>query len=805
MGLLYKSHKYLILLLFFIFINGFSVIYAQQAKITGVVTNFDNKPVDFVRVSIKGSAIGNYTNSEGKYLIMATVGDSVTVEYSFPGYQKAERKIARVTGNVTLNVMLRENKLDEVTVTGTKAQTDGMQKIELGNSNLLTDSSIENRISMESGVSKTNELSNQYSVRGGNYDENLVYVNGIEIYRPLLIRSAQQEGLSFLNPDMTQDVRFSTGGFDASYGDKMSSVLDITYKEPTEFEATASASLLGATAYVGSSTGRFSQVTAFRYKTTKNLLKTTDTDAEYDPQFIDAQTFMTYRLSQKWKVSFLGNISSNVFKFTPQSRETSFGTADAGKNFKVSFDGWENDKFLTYFGAFSLNAKLTDDLEIGFSGSAFSTKEYERYDITGEYQLTDLGIDSEGAEGQNGNTLAIGSYMEHARNKLNADVSSFSHRGKYNVSNHTLKWGLTLQKEKIEDNIREWTLRDSAGYSIPSVPDVVSVYSSLRSLNSLNTTRISGYLQDTYKFSSGDNLFYLTAGVRVSNWSFNKETIVSPRLSLAYLPTANFTFRFATGIYYQSPFYKEIQQIETIGQNSTVVLNKDIKSQKSLQFVLGADYRFIADERPFKFTTEVYYKHITNLNPYTVDNVKIRYLGRNEGKAYAMGLDMKLFGQFIKGTDSWVSLSFMKTQQDINGIKTPFPTDQAYNLSFFFRDYFLNTERLTLNLSASLSQGLPQTSPNSGFFSPQIFRTPAYKKVDIGVAWKLLGEDFSVRNHNAFCGAFKNIWLGVDLLNLFDMNNTNSYFWINNVFNQQYAVPNYLTGRQVNFKIVAEF
>lgn len=790
--------------LFFFFIVIFSLA-AQQAKISGTVTNFDNQPVDFVRVSVRGSVSGGFTNGQGKYQVSVPVGDSVTIEFSVLGYQKTERKIAKVVGNMTLNVMLREKTLEEVTVTGSKAQTNTIQNIELGNSNLLTDPSIETRISMESGVSKTNELSNQYSVRGGNYDENLVYVNGIEIYRPLLIRSAQQEGLSFLNPNMTKDVKFSTGGFDASYGDKMSSVLDITYKKPTGFEGVVSGSLLGANAYIGSSSGRFSQITGFRYKTTKSLLGTTDTEAEYDPEFVDAQTYMTLQLTSKWEVSFLGNLSSNVFKFAPQSRETKFGTIDNAKNFKVYFDGWEHDKFLTYFGALSVNGKLSENLEIGFSGSAFSSREYERYDISGEYMLTDSGLDRGGAEGSNGSLLAIGSYLEHARNKLNADVSTLSHQGAFRFNNHHIKWGITLQKEKIEDKIKEWNMRDSAGYSKPNIPDIVSVYSNLKGDNSTNTTRYSAYLQDTYQFTSGDNVFYLNAGVRFSHWSFNDESLVSPRASLAYVPNNKFTLRLAAGLYYQTPFYKEYQRIETVGHNSVIVLNEDIKSQKSLQFVLGGDYKFMADDRPFKFTSEVYYKHLTDLVPYTVDNVKIRYSGENQGKGYAMGLDMKLFGEFIKDTDSWVSLSFMKTQQDVNGIKAPLPTDQGYNLSFFFRDYFPGIERLTMSLSASLSQGLPQSAPNSGFISSKTFRTPAYKRVDLGFAWQVLGENFSIRNRSSFCSLFKKIWLGADVFNLFDINNTNSFYWINDVFDQQYAVPNYLTGRQLNLKIVAEF
>lgn len=782
-------------------------VWSQQIKISGTVTNFENIPVDFVRVSLKGSATADFTNREGKYQITIPATDSVTIQFSSLGYQKVERTIP-ATGNRTLNIMLRENILDEVTVTGSKAQTTTTSEIEIGNTNLLTDvsgGSVESVISTQAGVSSTNELSNQYSVRGGNYDENIVYVNGTEIYRPLLIRSGQQEGLSFINPNMTESVRFSTGGYEASYGDKMSSVLDITYKKPEEFEASIAGSLLGGNVYVGSSSKRFTQVTGLRYKTTKSLLGTTDTEAEYDPTFIDAQTYMTLALSQKWEVNFLGNISSSVFKFTPQTRQTSFGTLQNAMDFTVYFDGWEHDRFTTYFGALSLKGKLSENLEVGITGSAFASREYERYDISGEYKLTDANLEAEG-NGENGSLLGVGSYLEHARNRLDADVKNISHTGSFKFGSHRLKWGFTLQKEDIKDNIKEWTVRDSAGYSLPNTGNIVNVYSNLRSDNSIGTTRYSGYIQDTYQFMAGEHVLYLNAGVRASHWSFNDEFIISPRASLAFIPNgSNLTFRFATGIYYQSPFYKEYQKVETADNNSVVVLNKDIKSQKSIHFVLGGDYRFNVVDRPFKFTSELYYKKLSDLVPYIVDNVKIRYQGENLGKGYAMGIDFNLFGQFVEGVDSWISFSLMKTQQDVNGIKSPLPTDQGYNFSLFFQDYLPGSKRFTMNLKGHLSQGLPQKGPNSEFFEKEFFRAPAYKRVDLGLAWQLLGEDFSIRNRSRFLGGFKNIWLGADIFNLFDINNTNSYYWITNVFNNQYAVPNYLTGRQFNFKIVADF
>jgi hypothetical protein len=782
-------------------------LHAQGVKISGVVSNFENLPVDFVRVSVKGSVTADYTNKEGKYQIAIPSQDSVTIEYSIIGYQKTQRTIS-ATANRIINVMLREVSLGEIVVTGSQAQTNTISKIEIGNTNLLTDvsgGSIESLLSTQAGVSSTNELSNQYSVRGGNYDENIVYVNGIEVYRPLLIRSGQQEGLSFINPNMTESVKFSTGGYEASYGDKMSSVLDILYKKPKTFEVSVAGSLLGGSAYVGSAAKRFSQITGIRYKTTGSLLGTTDTQAEYAPAFVDAQTHMTLGLSPKWEVNFLGNISSSIFKFTPQSRQTQFGTSTQARSFMVYFDGWEHDRFTTYFGALSVNGKLSENLELGFTGSAFSSREFERYDIAGEYRLTNAGLDGQVGD-DNGNLLGVGSYLEHARNKLNADVNNISNTGAFRFGTHKLRWGVTLQQEKITDGIKEWTVRDSAGYSLPNLPTIVGVYSNLKSENSIHSSRYSGYLQDTYQFIAGDHVLYLNAGVRASHWSFNNEFIISPRASLAFVPNAsNLTFRLATGIYYQSPFYKEYQQIQSTNNNSTVVLNKNIKSQKSIHLVLGGDYKFKVVDSRFKFTTELYYKKLTDLVPYTIDNVKIRYLGQNAGKGYAMGWDMNLFGEFVEGVDSWLSFSLMKTEQTVNGVKSPLPTDQGYNLSLFFQDNLPGTKRLTMNLKGHLSQGLPQAGPSLDFFEKGYFRTPAYKRVDLGVAWQLLGEDFSIRNRSSFLGSFKNIWIGADFFNLFDIKNTNSYYWITNVFNDKYAVPNYLTGRQFNIKIVADF
>lgn len=783
---------------------------AQKVKISGVVYDYDGKPMDFVLVSEKGSLNTTFTNLKGQYMISVNSGDSVTIAFASMGYQKTERTFV-ATADRSLSITMHESaqELAGIVVQGEKKQSTTMQDIQIKNPSLLADptgGSIENLIKGEMGVSSNNELSSQYSVRGGSYDENIVYVNGIEIYRPLLIRAGQQEGLSFINPNMTGKVGFSSGGFDAVYGDKMSSVLDITYKQPKAFEAAAAASLMGANVYVGSAGKRYTQVTGIRYKTAKNLLGSMDTDAEYDPSFLDAQTYITFALSKKWEASFLGNYSSNIYKFRPKTRETKFGTLTDAKNFKVYFDGWESDKFLTSFGAFTLKGKLSDKVEVGLLASAFSSNEQVRYDIGGEYELTDANLESSGGEGEQGNFVGIGNYHEHARNKLSSDVMNIGHFGSFKLDRHTLRWGVTLQREKIEDKIQEWERRDSAGFSLPNNGEIVSMYSNLRSDNKINSTRFSGYLQDTYRFNlDDDRMLTVNFGVRGSYWSFNKEFIFSPRASVAYIPNSKTTLRFATGVYYQAPFFKEFQQTETdeFG-NSFIKLNEDIKSQRSIHFLVGGDYEFKAMERRFKFTSEIYYKNLSNLVPYTVDNVKIRYVGENIGSGYVMGLDTKLFGEFVPGTDSWISFSLMKAQQKVDGISMPLPSDQRFNVSLFFQDYLPGRERLKMSLQAHFSQGLPTSAPNSGF-DKGFFRSPAYKRIDMGLLWELLGENYAARRKSAFVGAFKNVWLGLDIFNLLDIKNTNSYYWVTDIFSQKYAVPNYLTGRQLNVKIVAEF
>lgn len=783
----------------------------KHVKITGYVRDADGSPLELVLVQIKNTLNGAMTNEKGYYSITTSPGDSVAVIFSCLGYNKAERILPSLQQDMRLNVQMNYTSIDlgEVVAVGTRYQTSTLQTMNADRVKLLPDpagGSIESLVVTFAGVSSSNELSSQYSVRGGSYDENIVYVNGLEVFRPLLIRSGQQEGLSFINPDLTEAVNFAAGGFEARYGDKMSSVLDITYKKPKLFEGSASASLLGANAYVGSSIGKFTQITGVRYKTGRSLLKTMDTDAEYQPDFVDLQSYMTYQLAPKWEVNFLGDLASNTFKFTPHKRETNFGTVENAQRFEVYFpNSRERDKFQTIFGALTLKHNPNEKTELGLQASAFSSKEIETYDITGEYWLGDATTEND----NNQNALEIARYHEHARNRLSSTIMNVGHYGSSKIKNNTLKWGATVQMEKINDRISEWEKRDSAGYSLPQTGNGVNVISNLYSDNDLSTTRISGYLQDVFKFRTKQGMFTLIGGIRGSYWSYNKEFIFSPRVSLGFIPNfdQNLTFRAATGIYYQSPFYKELRTtVQDAAGNEIIELNKDIKSQRSIHFILGGDYTFRAADRNFKVSADLYYKKLDDLIPYTVDNVKIRYYGENCAKGHAMGIDVKFFGEFVPGTDSWISFSLMKAEQTIRDMVTvPMPNSQGYNVSLFFQDYFPGYKRVKLNLKGVLSGGLPFIAPRTKYEDVKsTFRTPAYKRVDLGFSYQLAGGTDAIMDRGVF-RHLKNIWIGVDVFNLFDIKNVSSYYWITNIDNQQYAVPNYLTGRQLNARLIVDF
>jgi len=571
-----------------------------KVRVYGYVIDANNRGVELANVYFENTAVGTTTNQNGYYELTTDIKDSATIVYSLLGYQTIRhtihphQKVIQIT--VVLPTLLKE--IGDITVIGQRRQTSTIDMLDPSKYRLMPNAAggIESLLITFAGVSSSNELSSQYNVRGGNFDENIVYVNGIEVYRPLLVRAGQQEGLSFINPDMVQKVAFSSGGFDAKYGDKMSSVLDIQYKKPTEFEATASVSLLGGSAYVGTANKRFTQMHGIRYKTSAYLLGTLDTQGEYNPNFIDYQTYLTYQLAPKWDVTFLGNFSQNSYQFIPQTRETTFGTYNMGRKLTVFFEGQEKDLFRTSFGALTLNFKPVKGMKLSLLSSAFHTNENETYDILGEYVLSEVKMELDPAK-QTGESLGVGKYHEHARNRLKATVANISHLGEYDVNDHKIKWGVNLQNEIIKDKISEWEWRDSAGYSLPFSDKQVNLYYNMKASNVLSTWRTTAFMQDTYKLNSKAGTFLFTGGIRANYWTFNKELLVSPRFSVAFLPhwEKDFSFRFATGVYYQAPFYKEIR--DTVSdklENVQIQLNSDIKAQRSLHFVLGGDHYFRA-------------------------------------------------------------------------------------------------------------------------------------------------------------------------------------------------------------------
>lgn len=772
---------------------------AQTFTLQGRVTDSNNNPVELATVAVAKQGRVTMTNLKGEYSIQLHSADSVVVRFSMVGYKTKMRVLRRPKGRQTLIVQLfDDNQIGEVTVVGQKRQTGTTEQLDVKNAQntpSATGNAVEELIQQQAGVSTHSELSSQYNVRGGSFDENSVYINGVEIYRPFLVRSGQQEGLSIINPDMVKGIGFSTGGFEAKYGDKMSSALDITYKQPKKFEAKVSGSMLGASAYVGFSTKKFSWSNGLRYKTNRYLLGSLDTKGEYKPNFLDYQTYLTYKPNKRWTVEFMGDISDNHYNFTPSDRETNFGTMENVKSFKVYFDGKEKDLFRTYFGTFTITRHFTDKTSLSLIGSAYSTNEQEKYDIQGQYWLTQT---------ETSENLGVGTYMEHARNYLKANVKSLKLAFAHKAKRHDILAGLTYKIEHVDEYSREYEMRDSSGYNIPHTGEDLKMVYSLRAHNKLDANRLEAYIQDTYKFmSSGQHTFFtLNYGVRFGHWNFNRETIFSPRVSLSIVPpfNNNVTFRFATGLYYQAPFFKELRDTTTVEGTTYASLNRKIKSQRSIHFIAAYDYKFKLNDRPYKFTAEAYYKALADIVPYSVNNVKVVYDASQQCSGHSMGVDLKLYGEFVPGTDSWVSLSLMDTKINLNGVSIPMPTDQRYALNLYFTDYFPGTDKWRMSLKLAFADGLPFGPPHKELSSMQ-FRAPAYKRADIGMSYRLFDREKSEKKKSVF----KNVWLGIDCLNLFGINNVNSYYWITDVTNQQYAVPNYLTGRQINARLSVEF
>lgn len=781
---------------------------ADNVRISGHIVDSEDKPVEFATVRVAGTAIGTTSDLKGDYTLSVASRDTLDMVYSCIGFKTVQHKLINPKGELTLNVRLYpvDTDLREVEIIGYRQSSNGMQTFDTESFKLSPDvsgGSVEAMITTMPGVNSNNEMSSQYSVRGGSFDENSVYINGVEIYRPQLVRSGQQEGLSVINPNMVGNLKFSSGGFPARYSDKMSSALDITYREPEAFEGAVNASMMGGALTIGNNTGKFSQLSGLRFKKNNSLLATQDTKGEYDPTFFDFQTNITYKPNDHWSVNLLGNIALNHFNFKPQDRETTFGTSSDAKSFKVYFDGAEKDKFETYLGALSVTYRHNKATTFSLGVSGFLSNELVTYDISGEYWLDQAGT---GGDQGIGGELGVGKYMEHSRNRLKSSVIQISLKGttRYRANNFT--YGIGYSHERFHDRSKEWEWRDSAGYSLPTIPEGVHLIYNLSSRQNIANNRFHAFIEDAVYLSSNAAYMTLNGGIRFSYNDFSREFLFSPRVNFSINPVnlPSWYYRIGAGLYYQSPFYKEYRMVEAdpLG-NQSVELNHGIKSPRSLQFIFGTDFTFRAMNRPFKLTGEVYYKNLANLISYEYDNLKINYSGRNDSKGYTMGLDLKLFGQFVEGNDSWISFSLMKTQQTLDGKKVPLPSDQRYSLSLYFTDYMPKFPRLRFSLRGVFADGLTMTAPHTSR-TESWFRAPAYKRLDIGLSWQFVGAP-NEKKPSGFFGKFKSIILGVDAFNLLDISNVSSYYWVTDVNSIQYAVPNYLTRRQFNVYLDLSF
>lgn len=822
---------------------------AQNAKVEGRILNSKGKAIEAASVSVKGQSGGAISDRKGRYEIEVPSNQSIEIVITHISYQAQTLQLNLEKGEVRkISFKLIENqfKIDEVEIQEEKERSNTMETIDPKEVKFIPNPSgnFETVIKTMTGVSSNNELTSQYNVRGGSFDENLVYVNDIQIYRPFLIRSGNQEGLSFINPGMVENISFSAGGFAPRYGDKMSSVLAVTYKEPTEFGGSLNASLLGGSLHL-EGTGlnkRLTHITGIRYRSNQYILSGLDTQGDYQPVFADIQTYLTYDLSEKWEIGFLGNYARNRYEFVPRTRETNFGTIQQALRLTIFFEGQEVTDYETYFGAIINTYQPNDRLNLKLITSAYRSFETETFDILGQYFIDELERDlSSSSFGNVAFNRGVGSYLNHARNYLQATVFNTQMRGKLLMENGNYEWGASFQHEEIDDRLSEWDLIDSAGYSIPQPPQnpgqnpnrpiELNLFNSYKASNFLVSNRITGYLQRTLRWrDGGENQYTFTGGLRANYWDLNEETVISPRANISLEPDweRDFLFRFSTGYYYQPAFYRELRDFDG-------VLNKNIKAQRSIHFVLGSDYNFKAWDRPFKFVGEAYYKQMDNIIPYELDNVRIRYYAENSANAYAVGADLKINGEFVKGVDSWVNLGVMQVYEDIDndayydyyndeGEKIvpgftfnnkatdsvrrepgyiPRPTDQRINFSLFFQDYLPRNPTYKMNITFHYGSGMPFGPPSNERYKDTL-RIPPYIRVDLGMSKQLMGPQSNLGARNPL-RHFEAIWLGVDVFNLLQRNNTLSYLWVTDVTNRQYAVPNFLTSRQINVRLLVEF
>lgn len=807
----------------FLFLYFLPIIaFAQKMTILkGTIKNKEKQPIE--NVSIKYNNVGTTTDKNGNYQIRIPFKEEITLTFSHISHITFSKKYTANSRNIVrLSVVLssKTEELKEIVIRENKKNIDGFKKIDIAvvKNVIGSNAGVENILMTLPGVNNNNELSTQYNVRGGNFDENLVYVNGIEVYRPFLIRSGQQEGLSFINPNMVQNINFSAGGFQAKYGDKLSSVLDITYRKPTEVSTTADISFLGASATFEAPLikDKLTSISSFRYRDNSLFVNSKQIETNFRPKFIDFQTFLTFAASEDLKLNFLGNFSLNNYNYKPISRRTRFGTVADPLELIVFYSGQEQDNYLTLFGAISAEYKANDFLTLTGTVSRYNTQEEEHFDIAAAYRLgeVDANIGSENF-GNVEFSQGIGSQINHARNDLDALITNAQIKGKYKLNKKQFDFGVKFQKEDIKDRIREWEVIDSLGFSIRPPNHVgnnqpyepfegpIIPYKNVRVENEVQINRISGYLQFNKRLFWNDHEVWYNVGVRAHNWTVQgngiaskNQTIISPRAQFSIKPNSqkDLLFRASAGWYSQPPSYRELR-------DSNGKINIDLKAQKSIHFVTGLDYSFEMWQRPFKLTTELYYKNLTNVNSYTIDNVRIRYRADNDATAFAQGFDIRLNGEFVPGSDSWVSLGYLKTEENINNQGyISRPSDQRIKFGILFQDYVPSLPDLKVYLNLVYNTGVPGGSPSYADVYKFQERLRDYKRADLGVSYVF--KDANKVKNIGWMSKFKELSVGLELFNMFDIQNSITNTWVRDVYSKtQFGIPNFMTGRVLNLKI----
>lgn len=833
--------QYILTLLFSIL--TLQAVLAQTIELKGTVKDTEGKGVSGVSIftTPASQSTGAITNEEGQYSIQLKTNQQKVIIVNFRHISFKEKSVriqASLGKNQKVDIVLEEklNELDSTEIIINKSSSEDVSEIKIDPKNLTmlpsgSGNTVSDILKALPNVVSNNELSSQYSVKGGNYDENLIYVNDFEIYRPLLVSNSQQEGLSFINPDLTQSISFNAGGFEAKYGDKMSSVLNIRYKRPTKFAGSATMSLLGASAHLEGATKnqKLSFLFGLRYKSNAYLLGSLDRKGEYNPRFLDIQTNIIYQPSEKTELELLLGLSNNKFSFTPETQSTTTGAFNQVMRLSVYFDGSENSYFNNRMGGLAFKYKPNQRSIYKIVGSAWQLNESENFNIIGEYYLDEIESDFDSDNfGKVKNNLGVGTFQEWTRNTLKGNIFNFGLRNTHLVKNHTLEWGASIQYESFSDKISEWDRIDSAGFAIPYTGTFPTIQNRLKSQIELQSLRYQAYVQDEWHILNGKNKLSINGGLRFHYWDVNKQFVVSPRAQIYFKPNTkkDFTIKASGGLYAQPPLYRELRDFDGY-------INPEVRAQKAYQFVLGTELNFQLWKRNFKFTSEAYYKHLVDLVPYQIEDVRIRYFAENNAKGYAAGLGVRLFGEFVKGTDSWISLSIMKTAEDIlndqyykyynsaGELITGFsqdqvitdsvsvtpgyirrPSDQRFNMSIFFQDYLVKNKNFKMHMLLHLGTGLPFGNPDRKRYN-DVFKMPAYRRVDIGFSYLLVDGEKQYKSR--FFNNFDKIWLSAEVLNLLGVQNTLSYRWIKDVRNTVWPLPNYLTSRRINIKLHISF